>query len=216
MITIKTSFPIAIDSPDHLRPWGTMRDNSTDFNFINEMEEHFKHKINFLDLGCSGGALVHDFLKRGHKAVGLEGSDYSLKNKRAEWPTLANKNLFTCDISKIYEIFEDDKPMKFDLITAWEVVEHIHPDALDIFFENIKNHLKPEGIFLASVSTCNSFENGVELHQSVFTEKEWKENILNKVLSLYDYPFKNKVRKDEGSFHILLKGDKQNESNRKI
>ncbi len=33
-ITLKTNHPVAFDSPDHVFPWGTMRDNSTNEFFI--------------------------------------------------------------------------------------------------------------------------------------------------------------------------------------
>ena len=49
----------------------------------------------FLDLGCSGGQLVIDYIDRGHLGIGLEGSNYSVINKRANWPKYHNKNLFT-------------------------------------------------------------------------------------------------------------------------
>ena len=66
MITLKTNHPIAYDSPDHVFPWGTMRDNSTNSGFIDETLDYWKQRgkgtINFLDLGCSGGQLVIDYI----------------------------------------------------------------------------------------------------------------------------------------------------------
>jgi SAM-dependent methyltransferase len=101
MISLITNYPIAYDSPDHIFPWGTMRDNSSSSDFIEEMEKHFsKQPIKMMDLGCSGGQLVVDFHNRGHLAVGLEGSDYSVKIQRANWPEWYNKILFTCDLTK--------------------------------------------------------------------------------------------------------------------
>jgi hypothetical protein len=52
-----------------------------------------------MDLGCSGGGIILDALLRGHMAIGLEGSDVSLKQQRAEWRVIPN-HLFTCDITK--------------------------------------------------------------------------------------------------------------------
>ena len=37
MISLKTDYPVAYDSPDHLYPWGTKNDNSTDIGFIDEI-----------------------------------------------------------------------------------------------------------------------------------------------------------------------------------
>jgi cyclopropane fatty-acyl-phospholipid synthase-like methyltransferase len=216
-ITLKTDYPIAYDSPDHMMPWGTKNDNSTNNLFIDELLEFFKinydrDNIIFLDLGCSGGQLVIDFYNRGNIAVGLEGSDYSIKHKRANWPEYHNKMLFTCDVSKPYELFNKNNKILFNLITAWEVIEHIHPDNLKQFFKNIDDNLDENGIFVGSISTNMEIIEGHVLHQSVFSEKEWYNKIFPMVLEgtslkLYSYPFTEVVRGDYGSFHVFLMKD---------
>jgi len=213
MINVITNHPIAFESPDHIMPWGTMRDNSTNLDFIAEIESYFFNQpIKTMDLGCSGGQLTIDFHNRGHIAVGLEGSDYSVKHQRANWPNWHNKILFTCDVTKEYQVNINNEPAKFDMICAWEVVEHIHPNDLQAFFSLIAKHLAPNGIFVASVSTKHDVIDGVVLHQSVFSENEWISNILTDESALrgsnlkyYTYPFKHAVRSDAGSFHIMLK-----------
>jgi 2-polyprenyl-3-methyl-5-hydroxy-6-metoxy-1,4-benzoquinol methylase len=209
-IILKTDHPIAYDSPDHLMPWGTMRDNTTNANFIEEIHEFFKlnydlDNFNFLDLGCSGGQLAVDFYKQGNLSVGLEGSDYSVKHQRANWPEYHNKILFTCDVTKPYSLYNEGEKIEFDIITAWEVVEHIHPDDLSDFFKYINDNLKPGGIFLASVSTIEDVIEGFKLHQTIFSEVEWYQKLPKLTsLKLYQYPFTYKVREGNGSFHILL------------
>ena len=79
-----TDYPVAYESKDHTEPWGTKGDNNTSLPYIEEIEKHFGgKKINFLDIGCSGGQLVVDLHNRGHKSIGIEGSDYSAKAGRA-------------------------------------------------------------------------------------------------------------------------------------
>jgi len=214
-IKLITNNPVAYESPDHLMPWGTKNDNSTNHLFIDEIQTFFKQnyeldKIKFLDLGCSGGQLVVDFHNRGNLSVGLEGSDYSVKHQRANWPEYHNSLLFTCDITKPYSLHDGDDKINFNIITAWEVVEHIHPDDLKNFFQYINDNLEEEGIFLASISTKEDIIEGHILHQSVFSEKIWYEKLNNDILQntnlvLYSYPFLNVVRGDWGSFHICLK-----------
>jgi 2-polyprenyl-3-methyl-5-hydroxy-6-metoxy-1,4-benzoquinol methylase len=158
-----------------------------------------------MDLGCSGGLLVHDFLNRGHFSVGLEGSDFSLKNKRAQWPAIGETNLFTCDISKPFLVVNDNKQVLFDVITAWEVIEHIHPNDLPQFFLNVNNHLKSNGYFLGTISTNVEIINNVVLHQSVFPESKWKQEILPEYFICETYNLDYAVRSDIGSFHFLLR-----------
>src|SRR5258706_2655162 len=37
-LSVKTEFPIAYESPDHLVPWGTMNDNSSNKKFVLHMQ----------------------------------------------------------------------------------------------------------------------------------------------------------------------------------
>ena len=213
MFRVETEFPIAYDSPDHIMPWGTMNDNSTNLDFIKEISDLYNGNYKFMDLGCSGGQLVVDIHNSNNIAIGLEGSDYSIKHNRANWPEFNNKILFTCDIVKPYTIYYNNASILFNVITAWEVVEHIKPSDLEQFFININNHLEYDGLFLASISTHMDIINGVHLHQSVFSEVDWYNHIFPKSLEktklkIYQYPFNNKVRSDGGSFHICLRKEK--------
>jgi hypothetical protein len=102
-IKLETSFPVAFDSPDHLVPHGTAKDNSTNLMFNLKVEKLFKNLnrlLKVLDLGCSGGGFVRSCIERGCLAVGLEGSDYSKIHRRAEWPILGDYFLFTSDITR--------------------------------------------------------------------------------------------------------------------
>lgn len=178
VITLKTKYPVAWTSPDHLIPWGTKNDNSTHKKFVLHTETFIgestlRHQKSFLDLGCSGGQLVKDFRAIGWISVGLEGSDYSLRHGRAHWRDLAGVNLFTCDIAKPFTILTHKKQHAFDLITAWEVLEHIKTTDLPVVFKNIVRHLKRGGYFIASTTSLPDTHNGVDLHQTKMTNDEW-------------------------------------------
>ena len=215
-VELKTTHPVAYESPDHLVPWGTMNDNSTNRKFVLFMDRLISQQQGagpwgFMDLGCSGGQLVRDFKDLGWIAVGLEGSDYSLKHGRANWPRMAGKNLFTCDITKPFEVVQGSQPVRYDLITAWEVLEHIGPDALDQVFRNISGHLRPGGYFIASTTSVPDLHNGVDLHQSKFSNQQWRSLITAKTpeldhveLPLRFYQFV-RYNFDERSFLICRK-----------
>ena len=166
-----TKHPIAYDSHDHVEPKGTKNDNTRSLKFLNRAEEVIgKPVIRYADLGCSGGGIVSDFIERGHQAVGIEGSDYSLINKRAEW---GNEKvapfLFTADITKPFTIVDGTQHGGCcDLISAWDVLEHIHETDLDQLFTNIRNNLKTGGLFVASVATFEDRGYHVTLQ-----EKPW-------------------------------------------
>lgn len=178
---VETQFRVAFESPDHIAPKGTAENNSTNKKFVLHMDERIRRELdaatkplNFMDIGCSGGQLVADFLKMKWRAVGLEGSDYSQKFRRANWATLANTNLFTCDITKPYQITLDGRPAQFHLITAWEVMEHIAPSDLNAVFTQIRKHLAPGGYFIASTTETSDIHQGLELHQTQWTNSQWR------------------------------------------
>jgi 2-polyprenyl-3-methyl-5-hydroxy-6-metoxy-1,4-benzoquinol methylase len=181
-ITVKTEHPVAYKSPDHLIPRGTKADNSTNKKFVTHMaklltRERPGGEHGLLDLGCSGGQLVKDFAERGWMAVGLEGSDYSLKHRRANWPALGGKNLFTCDITKPFEVQTHGRHAKFDLITLWEVLEHIAENDLPQLFRNILEHMEKGGYLIASTTSVPDVQNGVDLHQTKWPNAEWRKMI---------------------------------------
>ncbi len=180
-IFVDTKTPIAVDSPDHLTPWGTARDNHTSPVFEEKFMKLYNYapELKVLDLGCSGGGFVKNCLDRGCLAIGLEGSNYSKKMHRAHWPLLGNKLLFTADITKPYSIkFIQEKkqyPLHFHLITMWEVLEHLKEKDLTQTFANIKNHLSDSGIFALSVSPLEEIIRGMRLHQTVNPPNWWLE-----------------------------------------
>ena len=178
MFTLKCNKPIAVDSPDHIHPHGTANDNSKNYNFNKVIYEILDvNKIRIMDIGCSGGGMVEDFLKDGHIAIGLEGSNYSLLNKRACWATIP-ENLFTCDVTDEYQVFYNYKPFKAHVITAWEVMEHFKQESVDFVISQIHKHLEKNGLFICSIS-LNA--NGNETwHQCVQTIDWWNKKFKDK------------------------------------
>lgn len=171
---------IAESSPDHLHPTGTMEDETRSPMFVTKVMDIFNRKLNYLDLGCSSGGLVFDFLEKGNLAIGIEGSDFSKKSQRSFWKIISN-NLFVADISKKFEIKVGNERLKFDCITAFEVLEHIETKSLDLLIENIDNHLSDNGIFLGSIGTKPSYSsNGVPLHLTIWSPEKWVDYLCNR------------------------------------
>lgn len=165
MFKVETKHPIATFSPDHMIPYGTKEDNSRNLRFNQKLNKKvfsyndenldwlsrlYSGKI--MDWGCAGGAFVKDCIDDGHHAIGLEGSDYSKKHNRAAWSCIPN-HLFTCDITKPFQVTCYDCPEIFDVITAWEFIEHIKEEDLEQVFINADNHLKKDGLWIMTVAT---------------------------------------------------------------
>jgi len=178
-ILLRAEKNVAFDSPDHLCPWGTMRDNSVNPLFNRKLCQLYKDipgSLRVLDLGCSGGGFVKSCIDDGMFAIGLEGSDFSKRNRRAEWRSIP-ESLFTCDVSHSFQLLEDDEKtpsaLTFNVITMWEVIEHIAEEDLSQLVKNVSSHLASGGIWVMSVSPNEEILNGMRLHQTVHPKAWW-------------------------------------------
>ena len=178
---VLTDHPVAFHSPDHIQAEhsGSGNDNSINPNFNAKLYQLYPgQKLSVLDLGCAGGGFVKSLIDDGHFAIGLEGSDYSKLRKRAEWATIPD-HLFTADVTKPYAVMltgdsptDAMQPIKFDIVTCWEVMEHFSEAELPGVIENVKNHLKEDGLWIMSVSTQSDGDN---FHRCVRTRHWWLE-----------------------------------------
>lgn len=211
---------VAYDSPDHLIPHGTARDSSKNFRFNHKIYDLYRAKFNagelkVLDLGCSGGGFVRSILDSGNLGVGVEGSDYSQKHKRAEWANIP-EFLFTADITKRFDVSiaaeAGSQPVKFDVITMWEVLEHIPEADLAMLSDNIKRHLAPGGLWIVSIANYDYFVEGVNLHQTV-KPKDWWVKMFTRLGLTHIEPMlpyfgghfvRGAVTETEQEFHLVL------------
>lgn len=230
---VKTEYPGAFDSPDHLYPQGVLNEKGGPYYtwvngynpFVDDVVRYFGTKeISVLDLGCASGALVYDFLVKGVDAVGLEGSSHAYLINKPAWKNHYNSRLFLCDIGKPFEILTDDPPVRkqFDLICAWEVLEHLPPEDLPVLAKNIHSHLKDSGIFACSISPWYEpaqLNSAVNLHLSheikekriwkdvIFKDFEFVGNVSEKHDSawyyLFSHRYRGKVRGREGENHTF-------------
>ena len=155
-IFLKTEYPVALDSPNHLNPYGGSQQDFTDgTKFAEDLIKNFPEKKTLLDLGTATGTVP-----------------CSMRKVWKELPEILI--LETCDISRPFKIVDSlNEIVKFDFITAWSVIEHIDPKRLQILFENINFHLKETGYGIFKI------DFGVnEWHQSIKTKEEWDTLLL--------------------------------------
>lgn len=190
---LSTSSPLALDSRDTIVPGGAMNDHTTHPEFVRKvLDLHKNRDFAYLDLGCSSGGLVEQFLDAEHpnkgagfriQAAGLEGSDYPLARLRQAWGRIPN-SLFCCDISKPFylcskRVLEHTGlspqlvPFRFNVVSAWEVVEHIPEERLATLFDNMLTHLMPDGLILLSVSSQDGY------HHRTVKGRDWWFNFFD-------------------------------------
>jgi hypothetical protein len=191
-LRIEAERPVALASPDHQVPWGTRKDNSRNPRFNEKLYKLFAGRpgpLWVLDLGCSGGGFVKDCWDDGCIAAGIEGSDYSKRFRRAEWRTIP-EYLFTADITAPFQVLGEfdngPRPVRFDVVTAWEVLEHLAEKDLPTVVSNVRRHLAPGGLWIVSISPNEDIVQGVRLHQTIQPASWWIDRFHD--LGLFQLP----------------------------
>lgn len=201
MVKVLTKKPVALDSLDHIKPAGTANDNSVNPAFNKKLFGLLSDQVRLLDIGCAGGGLVRSILNDGGFAIGIEGSDYSLKTGRAEWPAIPG-SLFTADATEPFEIVDvwpeadptRGEQLYFDCITAWEFFEHIAENKIAAVCDNIRHHLKSGGFFIGSIATVPHEDYHVTLHSKRWWVSRFRELGFTHRPSLEDYFGQDVVR----------------------
>lgn len=175
--SVRTRHPIAVDSGDTIRPHGAGFGGTSREPFLDEMTRVLGDGLRVLCLGCSGGKFVADLVERGHDACGLEGSDHHAKAGTASWGEYGGTRLFTCDISRRFQVVRDGRAAKFDLVTMWDVLEHIETDRLGRLFNNIERHLRLGGLLVGTIGLLKSEIDGVVYHKTVKPAEWWHERL---------------------------------------
>jgi 2-polyprenyl-3-methyl-5-hydroxy-6-metoxy-1,4-benzoquinol methylase len=175
---IKCYNPELIDSYDNFPEYGFSEDiNNLKINFwdcsryrlfkeIITQETKFSERVKLLEVGCNNGIFI--------KSLGnlnkfeITGSEIYLKGLIIAKKHIPNVEFIQLDITA--PALDDNS---YDLITAFDVLEHIERD--DLAIANIFNALKPQGKFIISVpqhkfmySDFDKFLN----HQRRYTRRE--------------------------------------------
>jgi len=103
----------------------------------------------------------------------------------------------------------DDEPYKANIITAWELIEHIEPSRVEDFFKMIDRHLVVDGVFVGSGTNTSDAPEGVELHLSRHEKSFWDDHATKLYYENIPYPFGHVVR--DGTYYFCYKKVNPNE-----
>jgi len=204
MIYFKSEGKLPTYSKDFTEPKGAAHDNSGSTYFTEAIEKTFKgEQIYYLDLGCAGGQLVKDMHDKRHFSFGIEGSPFQRDEKKNNWPLIPN-NLFVADITEKFRFYSYDEngqstKILFDVISAWDVLEHVPEDRLPGLIENLTKNLKPNGFFVCGIA---DFEDE-GYHVTVQNKEWWIKLFENYKMKFVEEDPQELARKS--SFHLKFK-----------
>lgn len=104
-----------------------------------------KKKIDILDIGCGDGKFLESLDRNNFERFGLEINPEGIRSARKKGLKIYDTDL----------ILADFKGQKFDVITLWQVVEHLEDPI--VVLEKINRILKDEGIVIISTPNIASF-----------------------------------------------------------
>jgi len=124
----------------------TWQERAETFNEHLKIIAKYKSCGKLLDIGCYAGIFLDEAQKKGYKVTGIEpsvwASDYARKKTGA---TIINAG---CNEKLFFPAKE------FDLVTLWDVVEHL--DNPSLCLSNIYNYLKRDGIVVITTHDIGS------------------------------------------------------------
>lgn len=116
---------------------------------ISMVQDVLPKETNAIDLGCGSGAFIF-YIKEQEPSWNIIGCDLS---ERVKFFKEGQKNI---EILSLNFLKDDIGTNKYDLITAWEVIEHIPFSDVKMLLHKIHKALKPNGIFLFSTPDFDS------------------------------------------------------------
>ena len=138
---------------------------------LEEVVKSFKPR-NALDLGCGVGKALDFFYERKIECVGIDGS--SLAIKKAKHPEFMKK----FNLNK-----ELNLDRKFDLVWAFEFVEHIHPDYAGNLMKTFSNH--SDRVVISAARPGQGGEGHFNEQNDIYWIQKFKEHgyVLNQELT---------------------------------
>jgi 2-polyprenyl-3-methyl-5-hydroxy-6-metoxy-1,4-benzoquinol methylase len=109
---------------------------------------HSVRQGTILDFGCGTGAFLSTCKKNRWNVFGIEPDSDARR--------IAKETNDISSASSIHEFNSKFPEERFDAITMWHVLEHIHD--LETFFAFISQRLNPKGALIVAVPNCSSYD----------------------------------------------------------
>ena len=144
--------------------------NASITHYISGLAYSLSDQPSILEFGCGAAHQFYFFREFGIRDyVGLDGNPYFIKLN----PHLAgySDHFKLVDLNTPVRLGLSGRDLEFDLVTSFEVLEHIQESSVPTLIESMKNHLKPGGVLLCTASLVD----GLDVHITVKPREWWSE-----------------------------------------
>jgi len=153
----------------------TFEQINSDLRFAYQYVSQFVSNKSILDVGCGGGYGT-EFLSRftSKKVVGFDVNQCAIR---------AAKTFFS---SEAHLQFTHEMPQeRFDIVTSFQVIEHIDSAELPHYFRDICSHLQPDGQVFIATPNKNITSHRLKLPIMPFHKIEYTPEMLEELLKQY-------------------------------
>jgi len=162
--------------------------------FLDKHTSALKNKT-ILDVGCGTGEFLSAVEDKGGKVWGVDLSNVAIATAKENFSL---KNIYVMSFDKF---FKQVNLPKFDIITCFEVIEHVDDPLL--LLKRMQEHLKPGGKIVVTAPSRDRF--GVNMNSWDFPPNHltrWNEEAMRKLSRLAKLDVMNMSAVE--SFHIIL------------
>ena len=156
------------------------------YNELFDVFESYRKTNNILDIGCGNGHFLEVAAKRGWNVYGTEFTDEAID--------VCNKKNIKMNQGILNP--ENYNKIEFDVITSFEVIEHINNPEIEI--QNIKKLLRTKGLFYFTTPNFNSLSRFI-------LKENWNVIEYPEHLSYYTAKTINRFLNNKGFEKIELK-----------
>lgn len=142
----------------HVKYYSPVREDTIDA-IIKKLEMHLSSPpLYVLDLGCGTGWFAHYMHLMDHMVIGVDFAIERIRRAASEHPGPE----YVC--TDIHEFLSRPKPFSFDIITLWDVLEHLVDPAL--LLEAANKNLAPGGKIYASIPKDHEYIAHLQVYKN--------------------------------------------------
>ena len=186
---IKTSYNSDIDG--HV---ATVAEKNGRIKFSHQLvDKYIKNPERVLDIGCGTGVYLYS-IQENNNCIGMDLEDEALKIAKNN---CQNAKFLKGSVLKLP--FEENS---FDVVTLWEVIEHIPTDTEKIAVFEINRVLKKGGLLILSTPNKNIFSNALDPAYFLKGHRHYSVDELSNLIKKCNFHIKEHAIK--GGFNTLF------------
>jgi len=134
-----------------------------------------------LYLGCNNGSSACILSKYCEELIGVDINENAIEKAKSLIDRQGIKNTKFVNSNILKMPFKDNY---FDGVYAFQILEHIYPEDMDIALKEIKRVLKPDGRIIVEFPTSNSIYYRAPWHVFFFKDEETIKKVFSKFFNI--------------------------------